>query len=184
MKLEPLEKDRYYHIYNRGINGCAIFKNEGNYYYFMKLFSKYLTSHATVYAYCLLSNHFHFVIKIDDNGVIVTQKFSNFFNASAKVFNKQQDRTGSLFEKHFKRIQLQSDNYLTNLILYIHTNPVKHNLVDNFKNYQYSSYIEIVNNKSEFINSKEVIDLFQDIDNFKYAHQYKNSLISEKYTFE
>ncbi len=184
MKLEILEKDRYYHIYNRGINGCAIFKNKGNYDYFISLFSKYLTSHITVFAYCLLKNHFHFVIRTDNDGNTVTQKFSNFFNAYAKAFNKQQGRTGSLFEKHFKRIKLQSENYLKNLILYVHTNPVKHNITDNFKYYTFSSYNEIVNNNSENINPREVISLFHDLDNFEYVHKYKNDVLSDKYTFE
>ena len=111
MKLDILEKDAYYHIYNRGINGCDIFENNDNDTYFMNLFSKHLSSQINIYAYCLLKNHFHFVIKIDNDGKIVTQKFSNFFNAYAKAFNKQQSRTGSLFEKHFKRIRLQSDKY-------------------------------------------------------------------------
>ena len=184
MRLETLERDRYYHIYNRGINGCDIFKNDDNYNYFLKLISKYLTGHINIYAYCLLSNHYHFVIRVDDDEKIVTQKLSNFFNAYAKAFNKQHNRTGSLFEKHFKRIKLQSDNYLLNLILYVHTNPVKHSFSDNFENYRYSSYKEIVNDISKNINSKEVIGLFDDLDNFKYAHKYKNEVLSEKFTFE
>ena len=184
MKLEILEKGRYYHIYNGGINGCDIFKNNDNYDYFLGLFSKYLTSHISVFAYCLVKNHFHFVIRVDEDEAIVTQKFSNFFNAYAKAFNKQQIRTGSLFEKHFKRIKLQSDEYLENLILYVHTNPVKHGLSDNFKDYKFSSYHEIINDTSENIEAKEVINLFHDLENFEYVHQYKNDQLTKKYTLE
>ena len=137
-----------------------------------------------IYAYCLLNNHYHFVIRVDDDEKIVTQKLSNFFNAYAKAFNKQQSRTGSLFEKHFKRIKIQSDNYLLNLILYVHSNPVKHNFIDNFENYRYSSYNEIVNNTSKIINSEDIIGLFHDIDNFKYVHKYRNEVLSEKFTLE
>ena len=106
MKLEILEENCYYHIYNRGINGCEIFKNRDNYAYFLKLFSKYLIPHVSVFFYCLLKNHVHFVIRIDVDEKIVSQGFSNFFNAYAKAFNKAHNRTGSLFEKHFKRIIL------------------------------------------------------------------------------
>jgi hypothetical protein len=57
----------------------------------------------------------------------VTQGFL-IFNSYAKSFNKQQDRTGSLFEKHFKRIRLNDESYLKHLILYVHLNP-KHHLI-------------------------------------------------------
>lgn len=125
MKLETLEKGCYYHIYNRGINGCNIFSNDKNKLYFLGLIKHYLTSVVTVFAYCLMDNHFHLVVRINDGG-LVTQRFSNFFNAYAKAYNKQQNRTGSLFEKHFKRVQLKDDKYLKNLIIYVHFNPMHH----------------------------------------------------------
>ncbi len=101
MKLDILEKDAYYHIYNRGINGCDIFENNDNYTYFMNLFSKHLSSQINIYAYCLLKNHFHFVIKIDNDGKIVTQKFSNFFNA---------------YRKHLTNNNLEQEAYLKNIL--------------------------------------------------------------------
>lgn len=52
MKLETLEKGCYYHIYNRGINGCNIFSNNKNKLYFLGLIKHYLTSVVTVFAYC------------------------------------------------------------------------------------------------------------------------------------
>ena len=104
MKLEILEKDRYYHIYNRGIDGCDIFLSDNNKSYFLKLVDKYLSSQVTIFAHCLMDNHYHFVIKINENEKDVVQSLSNLFNAYAKAFNKQNNRTGSLFEKQFKRI--------------------------------------------------------------------------------
>jgi len=184
MKLEPIEKDYYYHIYNRGINSTNIFVNKGNYLYFLKLFSKHLSKNVSVYSYCLLKNHFHIIVKINEDGKFVTQKFSNFFNAYAKGFNKANNRTGSLFEKHFKRIKLNTEDYLKNLILYCHLNPQKHKFMDDFENYKFSSYCEIISKQSNLINYDEVIDLFDDIDNFKYVHKYKSIQLSEKYSFE
>ena len=73
---------------------------------------------------------------------------------------------------------------MLNLILYVHSNPVKHNFIDNFENYRYSSYNEIVNNTSKIINSEDIIGLFHDIDNFKYVHKYRNEVLSEKFTLE
>ena len=184
MKLEVLEKDHYYHIYNRGINGCKIFMNDSNYDYFINLFFKYLTPHLTVYAYCLLSNHFHFVVRIDTEHKIVSQKLSNFLNAYVKAFNKADNRTGSLFEKPFKRIKLHSEDYLINLIIYVNTNPLRHKITFEFENYLYSSYSDIVNENSRFIKVNEVLELFHDIENFKFIHQNKKVVLSDKFTLD
>ena len=104
MRLEVLEKEGYYHIYNRGINGCLIFGNDENKNFFLKQFSKHLSEKISIFAFCLMDNHYHLVIRLNEDGKIVTQAFSNFFNSYAKAFNKENGRTGSLFEKHFKRI--------------------------------------------------------------------------------
>ena len=106
MKLEVLEKDKVYHIYNRGINSEVIFNSDENKRYFLKLYSKYLENKAETFAYCLMYNHFHFIIRIVNENEI-TQALSNLFNSYAKAFNKQNNRTGSLFEKHFKRIKIE-----------------------------------------------------------------------------
>ena len=73
-----------------------------------------------------MNNHFHFVIRLNIEEKEVTQAFSNLFNSYAKAFNKQTNRTGSLFEKHFKRRKLKDENYLRHLIMYVHLNPKHH----------------------------------------------------------
>ncbi|MEZ4788342.1 MAG: hypothetical protein R2790_10850 [Flavobacterium haoranii] len=95
MKLEVLQKDKFYHIYNRGINGCNIFSSNENKLHFLKLVSKYLNGvKVSILAFCLMDNHFHSVIQVIEEEKIVTQAFSNLFNAYAKAYNKQQNRTG------------------------------------------------------------------------------------------
>ena len=59
----PLELGKYYHIYNRGNNGESIFLEDRNYTYFLQLYIKYIEPIALTYAYCLLRNHFHFLIR-------------------------------------------------------------------------------------------------------------------------
>jgi putative transposase len=183
MKLEVLEKDKYYHIYNKGINGTSIFSNEENKRYFLQLASKYLIEKASIYAYCLMDNHFHFVVQILGDEKEVTQAFSNLFNAYAKAYNKQQNRSGSLFEKHFKRINLPSEVYLKNLIVYVHLNPKNHLNVD-FKTYTFSSYQTFLSDKTTNLPRAEVIRYFENIENFIFCHESKNNLIEEKYSLE
>lgn len=183
MKLEVLEKDGYYHIYNKGINGCLIFENDENKNYFLKQLSKYLLDKISIFAYCLMDNHFHLVIRLNHEEKIVTQSFSNFFNSYAKAFNKDIDRTGSLFEKHFKRIKLNDENYLKQLIMYVHRNP-KHHLGLKFEDYKYSSYQAFLSEKETRIEREEVLKLFGGLENFIFCHHQKNDFLIKKNTFE
>lgn len=180
MKQEILQKDCCYHIYNRGINSGKIFGNAENKSYFLKLYKKYLEDKISTFSYCLMDNHFHLVIKIDDDPEKVLQAFSNFLNAYAKAFNKAENRTGSLFEKHFKRIQLKDENYMRNLILYVQLNPKLH-LDQDFENFRFSSYQSILSYKNTLLKRDEVLTLFDTRDNFKFVHKFKNMEIDEKY---
>ena len=173
MQLEVLEKDGYYHIYNRGINGCLIFENDENKKFFLRQLSKYLLGKISIFAYCLMNNHFHLVVRLNEEEKIVTQAFSNFFNSYVKAFNKDIDRTGSLFEKHFKRIRLNDEEYLKHLILYVHLNPKRH-LDVKFEDYKYSSYHAFISNKETKIEREEVLRLFGGFENFIFCHHQKN----------
>src|SRR5436190_1092421 len=134
-RLTPLEFGEYYHIFNRGIDGEDIFREERNYTYFLKLYAKYVEPIADTFAYCLLGNHFHLLVRIkgeetcrvSETGQVLnpTQQFSNFFNSYAKSINKAYNRTGSLFQRPFGRIHIRTDRYFTRLIHYIHFNPQK-----------------------------------------------------------
>jgi putative transposase len=66
MEIEPIEEEYYYHIYNRGINGTNIFKEKKNFGYFLYLYSKFVGPIADTFAYCLLRNHFHFLVRIKE----------------------------------------------------------------------------------------------------------------------
>ena len=183
MKLEVLEIDNFYHIYNRGINGTTIFTSDENKNFFLKQLNKYLTDKISFYAYCLMDNHFHLVVKINVEREVVTQGFSNFFNSYSKAFNKQNDRTGSLFEKHFKRIKLTDEDYLKQLIVYVHLNP-KHHLGLKFEDYKFSSYQSFLTKKETKLEREEVLNLFGGIENFIFCHNQKNDFLAEKHTFE
>ena len=69
--VELLEPDRIYHIYNRGINGENIFKEERNYRYFLEKYAKYIEPIADTFAYCLLGNHFHIAIRTKSEAELI-----------------------------------------------------------------------------------------------------------------
>ncbi len=165
MKLEKIDKNNHYHIYNRGINGAPIFKSEENKRYFLSLFDKYLKDKISVLAFCLMDNHYHFLVEIiaDEKGV--TQGFSNLFNAYAKAFNIQENRTGSLFEKHYKRKLIEDEKYFTNLFSYIHNNPKVNKEHERFSSYRH--YLSDSQPDSFLLNKDLAFTLFDSIDNMK-----------------
>ncbi len=130
-----------------------------------------------------MDNHFHLVVQLKAEQELVTQSFSNFFNSYAKAFNKQFNRTGSLFEKHFKRIKLNDETYLRQLIVYIHLNPTHHLEVD-FRAFKFSSYQAMLSSKETKLQKEEVLLLFGGKENFIFSHKERNDYLSEKYALE
>ncbi|MCB2196100.1 MAG: transposase [Bacteroidetes bacterium] len=182
MKKEPFESGNYYHIFNRGNNKENIFKENLNYNYFIQLIQRYITPTANIYSYCLLPNHFHLLLKIKEIEYLpelyklgkrkLHQPFSNLFNAYSKAINKKYNRAGSLFQEHLHRVRIDSEEYFRQLILYIHLNPEKHRITEDYSIYKYSSYQTLLNGSS-WIKRNEVISYFDDQENFAYCHQQR-----------
>ncbi len=192
----PLEPGNYYHIYNRGINGCALFKEPTNYEYFLDLYEKHILPVAETYAWCLMGNHFHLLVRIREVDFFssttdlegfenlrgqgqknlpydkrINQQFSNLFNAYTKAFNKKYKRTGSLFEHSFRRKRINDDDYLRNVILYIHNNPIHHGFCDHPMDYPWSSYFTCITENDTNIIYKTVVDWFGNQENFIQMHK-------------
>ncbi|MFD2909534.1 hypothetical protein ACFSX9_12415 [Flavobacterium ardleyense] len=86
--IHALKRGDTYHIYNRGINSDILFKEKTNYEYFLQLFEDHIEPIAETYAWCLMKNHFHFIVRLKKLEEIKTEKiiepsqsFSNLFNA-------------------------------------------------------------------------------------------------------
>jgi len=105
-----------------------------------------------------------------------TQQFKHLFNAYARWFNLKHARRGSLFEFNYKRKPVENIKQLINLILYIHCNPVNHGFVDQIIEYPWTSYQSFLSKEPSLVNKQEVLNYFDDLENFKYVH--KNHLIS------
>ncbi len=67
---QTLESGKYYHIYNRGINSCDIFRHDENYEHFLRLYDKYINPIAKTFAWVLMKNHFHFLVRIKEEKII------------------------------------------------------------------------------------------------------------------
>lgn len=177
--------DTYYHIYNRGNNRENIFLEERNYYHFINLSIKHIEPVAEILAYCLLRNHFHWLVRIKSEKEILeyqaaeivalnkksvtpkplksnypSQQFSNFFNAYAKAINNAYNRTGSLFQHPFGRVPVTTDRQFWNVIAYIHQNPQKHKFVKDFRDWKWSSYGVLLSEKAPKRNRDLVTEWF------------------------
>ena len=196
---EDFEEDNFYHIYNRGNNHEKIFFLPKNYTYFLKKYREYLSEYVETYAYCLLPNHFHFLVKINNaeempsfkkmaslplSDVISTQ-FRRFFIGYSMAINKQENRTGSLSQKNFKRIRISSEEYIMNLMFYIHANPQRHKIINDFKIYPWSSYQPLLQNNSKVLKCKVCSDWFGGKQYFTDFHKDKINLRKiEEFTIE
>ncbi|MBE7535376.1 MAG: hypothetical protein HS124_06570 [Anaerolineales bacterium] len=101
----------------------------------------------------------------------VSQYFSNFFNAYARGVNIATQRTGALFERPFKRIPVDSESYLMRLIVYIHQNPQKHKFVTDFRDWNYSSYHDMISNNPTRLQREKVLQLFGSREDFIRIHR-------------
>jgi REP element-mobilizing transposase RayT len=195
-QTEPLTCGNYYHIYNRGIDGCNLFRETDNYEYFLSLYDKYISPVADTYAWVLMPNHFHFLVRLKEEAEVAAstpgeasdltgfenlsgvqkpphQHFSNLFNAYTKAFNKRTGRHGNLFERPFKRKLIDNEWYLKQVILYIHNNPVHHVFCSHPMEYPWSSYLTCVSIKPTKLHREQVIGWFDNQANFKYLHDQK-----------
>ncbi|CAH0288436.1 hypothetical protein SRABI04_04268 [Chryseobacterium sp. Bi04] len=202
IRTTPIEADCFYHIYNRGINGENIFKSDRNYSFFLNKVVEFLIPTCDVYAYCLMPNHFHLLVKIKSDlelsslvkvqnldkatqtGLhspqnIFSKQFARLFNSYSQSFNKEYKRHGALIESPFKRKLIISDKYLINMIIYIHQNPQNHSIVHRFSKYNFSSYQSILSTSRTLLKRDEIIELFNGVENFKLSHQRTINLKEE-----
>lgn len=177
----PLEPGKVYHLYNRGNNREDLFRDETDYRSFLALYFRHVHAVVDTFAYCLMRNHFHLLARIRDAArfpedvdsfgqIDATQSFSNLFNAYAKMFNGRYQRTGRLFEERFKRIQVDSDNYFNQLVVYIHRNPQRHGFVVDFRTWEWSSYRALCLDRPTRVERDEVMRWFAGASNFEAAH--------------
>jgi REP-associated tyrosine transposase len=156
----------FYHIYNRGNNRNKIFFEEKNYFYFLGKISKNFKGAIDLIAFCLMPNHYHLLVKVNENGAIemAMQKISTGFT---RAINKSYGRTGHLFGGRYKNKLIPNDEYLVHLVRYIHLNPVRARLVGKMKDWKYSSYMDYLGKRNLNILDKAfLLNYFNSLESF------------------
>ncbi|MBI5215557.1 MAG: transposase [Ignavibacteriae bacterium] len=165
-------QDEYYHIYNRGCNRENIFLSDENYRFLLRNLKSLVEEYnVCVIAYCLMPNHYHFLLRQD--GEKNSGKLIQFlFNKYTKAFNAMHKRTGTLFEGPFKAIHVDKQEYLIHLCRYIHRNPLEAGLVANIEDWEYTNYLEWIGKRKGMLWDKEFVN-----DNFRTAEEYKKFVL-------
>jgi len=175
-----------YHVLNRGVGGIPLFRSPKEYVRFLELIDYYRFdpslsfSHydrlsneekknylkvaqdnpplVEIYAYCLMPNHFHILLKQQINNGI-SKMLSNIQNAYVRFYNTKHLRKGTLFESMFKAIRIENDEQFLHVSRYIHLNPSTVYLVkiEDLPSYPWSSLPEYLNKRRLIFTSSEMI---------------------------
>lgn len=149
-------EDGFYHIMVQGIKKENIFdkdENKSTYIRLMKLFIEKLKIEMA--AYCVMSNHTHMIIQVDDIAQLSTY-MSKLNTTYAQYYNKKEQRVGYVFRNRYKSKKIYSQNYLTQCIKYVHMNPVKAGIAKEEGEYKYSSYNQYI--EANGIVSKQLLE--------------------------
>jgi putative transposase len=171
----------YYHIYNRGAGRQRIFVEERNYVYLLRLLKKVAAEcDVMVVAYCLLPNHYHWLLRQDGEnaaGKVPTRAFGSYTQA----FNRAYERTGTLFEGPYKALPVDSDAYFVNLCSYIHLNAVHHGLVETPDAWPYSNYLEWIDKRPGKLIDRDLVRQY-----FASPQAYEDCVrdLQQRYTFQ
>jgi len=169
----PFEAGQFFHVFNHAVGSDLLFREKENYQFFLNRYKYYLNQHIDLYAYCLLPNHFHLLIKVheDSTNEMISEQFRKFLISYSKSFNKRFCRRGNLFEKHLKRVPVTNQEHLIWLVFYLHRNPVHHQYEEDFRIYPWSSFISLLSDKNTQLARDEVIALYSGRDNFSSFHE-------------
>lgn len=194
----PLVTNEIYHVFNRGINRQPTFTNKKEFnraiqtikfYRFAKpplRLSKFLlleqrrqdeiiqivqvsVKAVEIFAYCLMPNHFHFLLKqLIDGGI--AKFIGNFQNSYTRYFNTLHKRDGSLFLDQFKALRIETDEQLIHLSRYIHLNPYTGFVVKTFDElelYPFSSFNHYIKGDENTISSNFILGFFKNLESYK-----------------
>ena len=188
----PLLPDNTYHIFSRAIGAEKLFLEDYNYSFFLKKYKQHITPIAETFAYNLLPNHFHLLVRIKNIDDIeeefllkkgnqpftleevpefIMERFGNFLNSYTKAFNKINNRKGGLFMDTLRRVEIKNDSDLGSEIFYVHKNAVHHQYVSRIEEWKWSSYNSILSNSPTLLLRNEILEWFGGKEQFIRFHQ-------------
>lgn len=134
-------ENAFYHVFNRGVNKQPIFLTHADYQFFLnKLKALKLKFDHSIYAFCLMPNHFH--LSIQSRKSSISTILSSLTTSYSMYFNRTHSHSGPVFQNRFKSLLIQDDSYFLQLAQYIYLNPVRANLVKDPVIYPYSGLAE------------------------------------------
>lgn len=163
-----VEKDYIYHVYNR--SNEIIFSSDENYRYFIKKVRKLIYPICDIIAWCLMPNHFHFLIYATDQSAdstnekhrpalqVLSKNFGTLLSSYTQAINKSKGRKGRLFAHNTeaKQITHEGNDYIENCFFYIHQNPLKEGLVTKHEHWEYSSFPDYAGKRHGTLCNKEL----------------------------
>ena len=146
-----------YHIMLRGIDQQQIFKDAEDYEKFLEILRDCKAiCKFKLYAYCLMGNHVHLLLK--EGSESLEQVFKRLCGRFVYWYNVKYQRVGHLFQDRFKSEPVDSDEYFITVLRYIHQNPAKAGLCKLVEDYPHSSYMDYFG-ESSFVDCDDVMKL-------------------------
>ncbi|MCF6466718.1 transposase, partial [Clostridium sp. Cult2] len=156
----PREKSEIgiYHVMLRGINKQIIFEDNGDRDKFLTTLGSFKgEDNYDIYAYCLMDNHVHILIKEKNDNISTAIK--RICSSYVYWYNSKYERCGHLFQERFKSEVVNSNGYLLTVLRYIHQNPIKAGIASTISEYKWSSYNEYIS-EPNLVNTDFVLNLF------------------------
>jgi len=138
-RARQLSSTGIYHIMLRGINQQQILEDREDNEKFLEILRdcKRISGYK-IYAYCLMGNHLHLIVGVENEPL--EQIFKRICGRYVYWYNAKYRRVGHLFQDRFKSEPIEDEGYFLSVLRYIHQNPVKAGLVKKVGDYPYSSY--------------------------------------------
>ncbi len=165
-------KTNVYHVMLRGNGQRQVFQDAEDNERFLEILSVCkATSGFHVYAYCLMGNHVHLLMRTDEKGEPLSQIFRRLGAQYVYWYNGKYERVGHLFQDRYRSEPVEDDAYLLSVLRYIHQNPVKAGITHDVADYPYSSYREYLKPKAGQVTDVALIKGIMDLEAFIAFHE-------------